>query len=66
MSSEARETFSSGEECQQLGAYETVCCRFEIVVMDEALFPDCPVHKQSTGWRLVTGICSSRPIDLAA
>jgi len=66
MSAEPLDFFTSGEECELFGVYETACCRYEMVITDGAIFPDCPAHHKKAQWNLVTAIDCSRPIDLAA
>lgn len=51
---------STGSKNPQFGIYEAACCGYEIVLIDSALFPDCPQHKQPTEWTLVTPIESAK------
>ena len=51
---------STGTKNPQFGIYETVCCGYEIVLIDAALFPDCPQHKKPTEWKLVSPIESAK------
>ena len=48
--------FSSGTKNPQFGIYEAECCGYEIVLINGAVFPDCPAHKQPTEWKLVSTI----------
>ncbi len=40
----------------QFGIYQTLCCGYEIVLIDGAMFPDCPDHKRPTEWKLISEI----------
>ena len=45
---------SNGEINSEFGVYKTLCCDVEIVITQDAPFPDCPNHpKLSTIWKLV-------------
>ena len=45
--------FLSGDKCEQFGVYEAACCGYEVVLIDGAMFPDCPAHKEPADWKLV-------------
>ena len=50
--------FSTGNKNFQFGIYQAVCCGYEIVLIDGAVFPDCPDHKRPTEWKLILEIHS--------
>jgi len=55
--------FSTGNKNFQFGIYQAVCCGYEIVLIDGAMFPDCPDHKRPTDWKLISEIESGRTKD---
>jgi hypothetical protein len=45
----------NGEINKFLGVYRSVCCDAEIVILEGAIFPDCPNHPHlPTKWRAVS------------
>jgi len=55
MYAEVHSMFSE-DKCELFAVYQTACCGYEIVLIDGALFPDCPAHKRPASWNLVTAI----------
>ena len=47
---------SSGDECELFAVYQTACCGYEIVLIDGAVFPDCPGHKKPAVWNLISAV----------
>ena len=50
----------TGNRNPQFGIYKTGCCGYEIVLIDGAVFPQCPEHKQPAEWELITAIESTK------
>jgi hypothetical protein len=55
-----KKVLCTGTHNPQFGIYASACCGYEIVLIDAALFPDCPQHKKPTEWKLVTAIESAK------
>ncbi len=42
----------NGEINKKFGIYKSLCCGFEIVLVEGAKFPDCPNHSRlTTEWK---------------
>ncbi|PYR72287.1 MAG: hypothetical protein DMG20_00305 [Acidobacteria bacterium] len=55
----------NGEINKKFGVYKSLCCGFEIVLVEGAIFPDCPNHPRlTTEWKSPSEERFPRAIEL--
>ena len=46
----------NGEVNKRLGIYKSLCCGYEILLREGAVFPECPNHRNlPTTWKSISG-----------
>lgn len=50
--------FRTGKECEEPGVYRSTDCGYEVTLIEEERFPDCPLHDRPVTWTFIRKIAA--------
>jgi hypothetical protein len=45
--------FRTGKQCEQAGIYRSNDCGYEITLLSDEAFPECPLHEREVTWTFI-------------
>jgi hypothetical protein len=53
--------FRTGKECENAGVYRSTDCGYEVTLIANEAFPECPVHDRDVTWTFVKKVDPPKP-----
>jgi hypothetical protein len=50
--------FRTGKECEEPGVYRSTDCGYEVTLIGQERFPDCPLHDRPVTWTFVRKVAA--------